>query len=82
MSAPRASLSHLSPKRLVPDAWGAFSRAAGPDAQPAYPAYPDARNPHAFPELIREGFEPHTVSQVWVGGASPTMVVDITKTFD
>ncbi|HTB09115.1 MAG TPA: PIG-L family deacetylase [Acidimicrobiales bacterium] len=44
--------------------------------------YPDARNPHAFPELIREGFEPHTVSQVWVGGASPTMVVDITKTFD
>ena len=38
--------------------------------------------PHAFPELIREGFEPHTVSQVWVGGASPTMVVDIAKTFD
>ena len=23
--------------------------------------YPDARNPHAFPELVREGFEPHTV---------------------
>ena len=22
--------------------------------------YPDARNPHAFPELLREGFEPHT----------------------
>ncbi|MGB8180730.1 MAG: PIG-L family deacetylase, partial [Acidimicrobiales bacterium] len=44
--------------------------------------YPDARNPHAFPELIREGFEPHIVSEVWLGGASPTMVVDITKTFD
>jgi LmbE family N-acetylglucosaminyl deacetylase len=44
--------------------------------------YPDARNPHAFPELIREGFEPHTVAEVWLGGASPTMVVDITKTFD
>jgi LmbE family N-acetylglucosaminyl deacetylase len=44
--------------------------------------YPDARNPHAFPELVREGFEPHTVSQVWIGGATPTMVVDITKTFD
>jgi LmbE family N-acetylglucosaminyl deacetylase len=44
--------------------------------------YPDARNPHAFPELVREGFEPHTVSQVWIGGAAPTMVVDITKTFD
>ncbi len=24
--------------------------------------YPDARNPHAFPELMREGFEPHTVA--------------------
>ncbi len=44
--------------------------------------YPDARNPHAFPEFMREGFEPHTVSQVWIGGAHPTMVVDITKTFD
>jgi LmbE family N-acetylglucosaminyl deacetylase len=44
--------------------------------------YPDARNPHAFPELIREGFEPHTVSEVWLSGVNPTMVVDITKTFD
>jgi LmbE family N-acetylglucosaminyl deacetylase len=44
--------------------------------------YPDARNPHAFPELIREGFEPHVVKEVWLGGANPTMVVDITKTFD
>ncbi|MGH9020939.1 MAG: PIG-L deacetylase family protein [Acidimicrobiales bacterium] len=44
--------------------------------------YPDARNPHAFPELAREGFEPHTVATVWLAGVSPTMVVDITKTFD
>jgi LmbE family N-acetylglucosaminyl deacetylase len=44
--------------------------------------YPDARNPHAFPELLREGFEPHTVTKVWLAGVSPTMVVDITKTFD
>ncbi len=44
--------------------------------------YPDARNPHAFPELIREGFEPFTVSEVWLSGVNPTMVVDITKTFD
>ena len=44
--------------------------------------YPDARNPHAFPELVGEGFQPHTVSQVWLGGTSPTMVVDITKTFN
>jgi len=44
--------------------------------------YPDARNPHAFTELVREGFAPHVVSEVWLSGASPTMVVDITKTID
>jgi LmbE family N-acetylglucosaminyl deacetylase len=44
--------------------------------------YPDARNPHAFPELAREGFEPHVVSTVWISGTNPTMVVDITKVFD
>jgi len=43
--------------------------------------YPDARNPHAFPELVREGFAPHTVWAVWLSSAQPTMVVDITKTF-
>lgn len=44
--------------------------------------YPDARNPHSFPELVREGFEPHTVETVWLSGNQPTMVVDITKVFD
>ncbi len=44
--------------------------------------YPDARNPHAFPELLREGLEPHTVPVVWLSGSQPTMVVDITKRFN
>ena len=44
--------------------------------------YPDARNPHAFPELLREGFEPHTVPVVWMAGFAPTMVVDISGVFD
>jgi LmbE family N-acetylglucosaminyl deacetylase len=44
--------------------------------------YPDARNPHAFPELLREGHEPHTVRWVWMGGFGPNMVVDITDNFD
>ena len=44
--------------------------------------YPDARNPHAFPELLREGLSPHTVPLVWMSGGQPTMVVDITKRFD
>jgi LmbE family N-acetylglucosaminyl deacetylase len=32
--------------------------------------------------LVREGFEPHVVSTVWISGTNPTMVVDITKVFD
>lgn len=44
--------------------------------------YPDARNPHAFPELLAEGHEPHTVPEVWIAGFQPTLVVDITKHFD
>ncbi len=45
--------------------------------------YPDARNPHSFPELRAEGLEPHAVSSVWLAGSTePTMVVDITETFD
>jgi LmbE family N-acetylglucosaminyl deacetylase len=45
--------------------------------------YPDARNPHAFPALANdEGLAPHTVGRVWIGSASPTMVVDTTSTID
>lgn len=43
--------------------------------------YPDARNPHAFPELIEEGCNPHTVRSVWLAGFDPNLVVDITDTF-
>jgi LmbE family N-acetylglucosaminyl deacetylase len=43
--------------------------------------YPDARNPHAFPELLEEGFASHAVPTVWVVGSTPTLVVDITDTF-
>ena len=45
--------------------------------------YPDARNPHAHPELLGEGLEPHAVPEVWVGGLSrPDVFVDITDVFD
>ncbi len=44
--------------------------------------YPDARNPHAFPELLDEGFEPHVVPEVWVGGSVAGFVVDVTDTID
>jgi LmbE family N-acetylglucosaminyl deacetylase len=28
--------------------------------------YPDARNPFAFPELLDDGLEPHTVPELWI----------------
>ena len=44
--------------------------------------YPDARNPFAHPELLAEGFEPHTVAEVWLMGyPEPDVAVDITDTF-
>ncbi len=46
-------------------------------------AYPDARNPFAHPELLREGLEPHAVSELWLM-ASPraNRAVDITALFE
>ena len=46
-------------------------------------AYPDARNPFAHPELLSEGLEPHSVSEVWVmASPHPNKAVDITHFFD
>ncbi|GAB2924831.1 hypothetical protein GCM10027280_10050 [Micromonospora polyrhachis] len=45
--------------------------------------YPDARNPFAFPELLREGLEPWVVREVWyAGGPDPDHAVDITDHFE
>src|SRR6266704_4215368 len=56
-------------------------RAVGSAALDA--VYPDARNPFAFPELLRdEGLAAWTVSEVWLmGGPSPSHYVDMTDTF-
>lgn len=45
--------------------------------------YPDARNPFAYPELLRdEGLEPWVVREVWYsGGPNPDHVVDITEEY-
>jgi LmbE family N-acetylglucosaminyl deacetylase len=43
--------------------------------------YPDARNPFAHPELLRQGLEPWVVREVWyMGGPSPDHAVDVTDT--
>jgi LmbE family N-acetylglucosaminyl deacetylase len=45
--------------------------------------YPDARNRFAFPELLDEGLEPHTVGTIWLMAAPQTNhTVDITDVFD
>jgi LmbE family N-acetylglucosaminyl deacetylase len=45
--------------------------------------YPDARNPFAFPELLRdEGLAPWTVREIWyTGGPGPDHPVDVTDTY-
>jgi LmbE family N-acetylglucosaminyl deacetylase len=45
--------------------------------------YPDARNPFAFPELLKDGLEPHSVDEVWImSHVSPDTFVDISSTFE
>ena len=34
--------------------------------------YPDSRNPRAFRDLLVEGWQPHRVEEVWIGGAVET----------
>jgi len=49
-----------------------------------YAVYPDARNPYAHPELLRdEGLEAWTVPELWLG-AHPVVDhwVDVTEVFD
>jgi LmbE family N-acetylglucosaminyl deacetylase len=45
--------------------------------------YPDARNPFAFPELLDEGLEPHTVPELWIMTTERAdRAVDSTENFD
>ena len=45
--------------------------------------YPDSRNPRAFRSLLKEGFEPHEVKEVWIPfWTKGEYLVDITKTLD
>jgi LmbE family N-acetylglucosaminyl deacetylase len=46
-------------------------------------AYPDARNPFAYPELLEEGLEPFSVKEVWLmASPHPNRAVDITGVFE
>jgi LmbE family N-acetylglucosaminyl deacetylase len=84
-------IRRMRPDRVVcqsPDRiWGRLG-ASHPDHLAAGEAtvcavYPDARNPFAHPELLDEGLEPWSVSQLWIMGAPEvTHVVDVTDTFE
>ncbi len=40
--------------------------------------YPDSRNPHAHPDLLEGGPDPHTVQELWVTGLHPSdLFIDI-----
>ena len=68
-----------SPERLWESVYASHPdhMAAGEAALAA--AYPDARNPFAFPELLEEGLEPHVVPEIWVAATPrPDLAVDTT----
>jgi LmbE family N-acetylglucosaminyl deacetylase len=45
--------------------------------------FPDARNPFAHPELLKEGLEPWEVDEAWlIGSPSPNHYINITDVFD
>ena len=71
-----------------PSGTGPGSYASHPDHLAAGEAaacavYPDARNPFAFPELLDEGLEPHTVPELWIMATDRAdRAVDATEFFD
>jgi LmbE family N-acetylglucosaminyl deacetylase len=45
--------------------------------------FPTARDRLTFPELLADGFEPHKVSQLWLGASGqPNVTIDIGDTLD
>jgi LmbE family N-acetylglucosaminyl deacetylase len=50
-------------------------RAAGEAA--LYAIFPSAETRPIFPELLDEGYEPHHVSEVYIGMATPNIAIDI-----
>jgi LmbE family N-acetylglucosaminyl deacetylase len=85
------TIRRFRPDRVVtqsPDRYWGRIYAGHPDHLAAGEAaicavYPDARNPFAHPELLDEGFEPHTVPEVWVMATERVdHAVDVTPYFE
>jgi LmbE family N-acetylglucosaminyl deacetylase len=87
-----AAIRRYRPDRILTNAplrrWERFAGPSHPDHLAIGEAttcaiYPDARNPFAFPELLRDqGLQPWTVREVWyMAGPSPDYAVDVTDTY-
>lgn len=84
-------IRQVKPDRIIaqsPERSWERIRASHPDHMAAGEAllqavYPDARNPHAYPELLTEGLEPHVVKDVWLM-ASPRShhAIDVTEVLE
>jgi LmbE family N-acetylglucosaminyl deacetylase len=65
-----------------------FGRITHPDHRAAGQAvldaiFPASGNIHFFPELLKEGFQPHYPREVWVSlPLNPTIALDVTDTWD
>lgn len=72
-----------NPERVWESAYGSHPDHLAVGQAAIAAAYPDSRNPHFCPELLDEGYEPHTVPAVWVATSAPADVcIDITDVFD
>jgi LmbE family N-acetylglucosaminyl deacetylase len=74
----------LAPFRLL-DAPVGLSHADRMNAAEAtlIAAYPESDSPRACPELLDEGFEPHTVNDVWISaGVDADRIIDVTDSVD
>lgn len=88
-----AAIRRFRPDRILTNSplrrWDRIAGPSHPDHLAAGEAttcavYPDARNPFAFPELLRDrGLEPWTVREIWYsGGPDPDHLVDVTDTYE
>lgn len=87
-----AAIRRLRPDRILTSSplrrWERIAGPSHPDHLAVGEAttcavYPDARNPFAFPEPLRdEGLAPWTVREIWyTGGPNPDYAVDVTDTY-
>lgn len=73
----------MSPERMLDRIYASHPDHLASGEATLAAVYPDSRNPFAFPDLLDNGHEPWTVSEVYLTAhAESTVYVDITDTFE